>query len=206
MKDRVKLIMSVKNLSPADFSEALQVQRSSISHILSGRNKPSLDFMLKITEAYPDLSLDWLMKGEGPMFKRQVEASKDVYKPKSTEKLPLDLFEDDEVLQAQAEQLKKIAKKEPLEASLSTTNEQQAELPAEAAQKRQKTSEKIAEKLANPPLATENTVLAEEAVQQSEADHRVLSAKQLPSEKTLVAWMAIYSDNSFKMYYPQEKD
>ncbi|MBN2237873.1 MAG: helix-turn-helix transcriptional regulator [Bacteroidales bacterium] len=68
MIKRIKTLISVKNLSPSQFADKLGVQRSSISHILSGRNKPSLDFVLKIVEIYPKISLDWLLKGQGEMF------------------------------------------------------------------------------------------------------------------------------------------
>jgi len=68
MIDRVKLLMSVQNLSPAQLATTIGVQRSGISHILSGRNKPSLDFVLKVLESFPKLSEKWLLKGEGEMF------------------------------------------------------------------------------------------------------------------------------------------
>ncbi len=51
--------------SASSFAEKIGVQRSSISHILSGRNKPSLDFILKILSAYPEVDLYWLFNGKG---------------------------------------------------------------------------------------------------------------------------------------------
>jgi len=68
MIKRIKSLISVKNLSPSQFADLLGVQRSNISHILSGRNKPSLDFILKITEHFPTVSVDWLLNGKGEMF------------------------------------------------------------------------------------------------------------------------------------------
>ena len=61
--------MSVKNLTSSDFAANIQVQRSGISHILSGRNKPSLDFVMKVLEAFPDVDEAWLLFGRGEMFK-----------------------------------------------------------------------------------------------------------------------------------------
>ena len=69
MIERVKLLMSVKNLSSSMLAEEIGVQRSGISHILSGRNKPSLDFVLKVLEHYPEVSESWLLSGNGEMFK-----------------------------------------------------------------------------------------------------------------------------------------
>jgi len=69
MIERVKLLLSVKNLSSAQLAEMIGVQRSGISHILSGRNKASLDFVLKVLDAFPELNEIWLLKGEGEMLK-----------------------------------------------------------------------------------------------------------------------------------------
>lgn len=51
--------------SASSFAEKIGVQRSSISHILSGRNKPSLDFVLKVLSSFPEVELYWLMNGKG---------------------------------------------------------------------------------------------------------------------------------------------
>ena len=47
------------------FADKIGVQRSSISHILSGRNKPSLDFILKVTNEFTDVDIYWLLNGKG---------------------------------------------------------------------------------------------------------------------------------------------
>ncbi len=67
-RDRIELLMKSYNLSPSQFADKTGIQRASVSHILSGRNKPSLEVMLKIYEAFPGLSMEWLMAGvgEGP--------------------------------------------------------------------------------------------------------------------------------------------
>ena len=71
MIDRIQLILKSKNLSPSQFADEIQVQRSSISHILSGRNKPSLDFVMKILSTYQEVNSDWLIFGKGQMVKQQ---------------------------------------------------------------------------------------------------------------------------------------
>lgn len=62
---RLQKIMDFYGESASSFAEKIGVQRSSISHILSGRNKPSLDFILKILSAYPEVDLYWLFNGKG---------------------------------------------------------------------------------------------------------------------------------------------
>ncbi len=62
------MVLKAKNISPAQLADDLGVQRSGISHILNGRNKPSLDFIQKLIRLYPDISMQWLLFGEGPMM------------------------------------------------------------------------------------------------------------------------------------------
>ena len=58
---RLKKILDYYGLSASAFAEVITVQRSSISHILSGRNKPSLEFITKVVNAFPDIDLLWLL-------------------------------------------------------------------------------------------------------------------------------------------------
>jgi len=63
MLERIKEIMLQKGFSPSAFADEIQVQRSSISHIINGRNKPSLELIQKIISAFPDIDIEWLMTG-----------------------------------------------------------------------------------------------------------------------------------------------
>lgn len=54
-------------IAPSAFADEIDIQRSSISHILSGRNNPSLDVVIKILSKYPEIKSDWLLTGKGPM-------------------------------------------------------------------------------------------------------------------------------------------
>ena len=69
MKERLLEFLKQENKSSAQFAEEIGVQASGISHILSGRNNPSLDFVLKMLEKYKFLSTDWLLFGKGSMYK-----------------------------------------------------------------------------------------------------------------------------------------
>ncbi|WP_346883407.1 helix-turn-helix transcriptional regulator [uncultured Algibacter sp.] len=62
---RLQKVIDYYGESASSFAEKIGVQRSSISHILSGRNKPSLDFILKILSAFPEVDLYWLFNGKG---------------------------------------------------------------------------------------------------------------------------------------------
>ena len=63
--NRLKIILENHQLTASLFADKIGVQRSSISHILSGRNKPSLDFILKVTKAFSDVDIYWLLNGKG---------------------------------------------------------------------------------------------------------------------------------------------
>ncbi len=76
MIQRIKSFIESQNLSSSGFANEIGVQRSSVSHILSGRNKPSLDFILKFKEHYPDLSFEWLLTGKGGMFAHEEKVAK----------------------------------------------------------------------------------------------------------------------------------
>lgn len=67
MKDRIAHIIRAQNLTAAEFALRLGIQPSNISHLLSGRNNPSLDFVKKLKETFPEYSLDWIVFGRGPM-------------------------------------------------------------------------------------------------------------------------------------------
>ncbi len=70
MKDRIIKFLSQEGLSATKFADEIGVQRSSVSHILSGRNNPSFEFIQKFLSRYKNLSADWLLLGTGSMYKK----------------------------------------------------------------------------------------------------------------------------------------
>lgn len=89
-EDFIKRLQKVINYygeTASSFAEKIGVQRSSISHILSGRNKPSLDFILKILSSFPEVDLYWLFNGKGtfPSDEKPIDIQKEI---------PLPLIED----------------------------------------------------------------------------------------------------------------
>ncbi|MBT8279495.1 MAG: helix-turn-helix transcriptional regulator [Bacteroidia bacterium] len=77
---RLQKIMEFHGLSASAFADKIGVQRSSISHILSGRNKPSLEFVMKVLSSFQDVDLYWLLNGKGsfPIVSNQTEIKKDL--------------------------------------------------------------------------------------------------------------------------------
>lgn len=68
---KINDIIAYSEMSISEFADAIDVQRSSISHIQSGRNKPSLDFLLKIKQRFPNISWNWLLEDQGSMLEEE---------------------------------------------------------------------------------------------------------------------------------------
>jgi transcriptional regulator with XRE-family HTH domain len=81
MIERILEILKIKNLTPAQFADLIGVQRSSISHLISGRNKPSLEFIQKILKAFPDINSDWILSGKGPFINRENGMNEEITPP-----------------------------------------------------------------------------------------------------------------------------
>lgn len=100
---RLEIILDYYSLNASSFADKIGVQRSSLSHLLSGRNKPSLDFILKILEVFPDVDLYWILNGKGnfpknaELFDKKENNVEPVVKqnsptPSNTEIIPENLF------------------------------------------------------------------------------------------------------------------
>lgn len=69
MNKRIQQFLEIENLSPSKLADMLGLQRSGISHILAGRNKPSYDFILKFLRTFPNINPDWLLMGKGKIYR-----------------------------------------------------------------------------------------------------------------------------------------
>lgn len=95
LNERISKIIEYSGYTSSEFADEIDVQRSSVSHITSGRNKPSLEFIIKIKSRFPEILWDWLVNGDGEMLKSDLpdknnEEITESEKPKPTS-LP-DLF------------------------------------------------------------------------------------------------------------------
>lgn len=68
MNDRIALLIKAKNITPSQLADELGIQRSGVSHIMNNRNKPSLEFIQRLLKKYPDISMKWILFGEGQMM------------------------------------------------------------------------------------------------------------------------------------------
>lgn len=68
MINRINLILRAKNITAKQFAEEIGIQPSGMSHIMSGRNNPSLEFVSKVIRRYPEIDANWLLLGKGEMY------------------------------------------------------------------------------------------------------------------------------------------
>lgn len=68
MKERIEKILKFEQLTASRFADIIDVQRSNVSHILSGRNNPGLDFIQKILSKFTNINAEWLLLGKGEMY------------------------------------------------------------------------------------------------------------------------------------------
>lgn len=72
MNNRLQQFLELENITPARLADTLGVQRSGISHILSGRNKPGYDFIIKLLSKFPHINSEWLLMGNGKPYKEML--------------------------------------------------------------------------------------------------------------------------------------
>lgn len=75
IKDRIKIIMERENMASGTFAESIGIQQSTLSHILNGRNNPSLDVIMKVHQKYSYINIEWLLYGQGNMSEQRVSAT-----------------------------------------------------------------------------------------------------------------------------------
>lgn len=71
MKERLNEIIEKKGLTATRFAAMINANPSAVSHLLKGRNKPGYDLIVNIAEAFPDISMDWLLTGKGSIYGEQ---------------------------------------------------------------------------------------------------------------------------------------
>ncbi|MFT4680666.1 MAG: transcriptional regulator with XRE-family HTH domain [Granulosicoccus sp.] len=84
--NRIQELVAKLNLKPSSFASKIAVSPSILSHVLNGRNKASLDLILKIHEAFPEVDLEWLLTGNSTLKVDEVqktESTKSRNQPKS---------------------------------------------------------------------------------------------------------------------------
>ena len=77
ISSRLKEILNNQSINASEFAKRINVQRSSISHILNGRNKPSLEIVTKICKEFPEIDVEWLIFGKDKQNPSPTSTSKE---------------------------------------------------------------------------------------------------------------------------------
>ncbi|HOH85039.1 MAG TPA: helix-turn-helix domain-containing protein [Bacteroidales bacterium] len=191
MVDRILLVLKIKNLTPSKFADEIGIQRSSMSHIMSGRNMPSLDLITKILGRYPDINSDWLVKGEGPMTKTfQIDLFDQAAENKTPEATPKP--KDDQPV---TEPVNDIKKEDVVEKS----EENQLKTPVKETER---VDIKPVEPVIQVPLQEEEKP-AEKNTEQKASIGQAENTMALPANEPAIEKIVIfYKNRTFKEYYP----
>ncbi len=222
MVDRIKQVMDYEQMSPTAFADKININRSSLTHIFSGRNQPSLDVAKKILTAFPEISTEWLIMGMGEMLQPVPEVEEKTVTVKTVDNMQqTDLFSgtedeytapgEESVEENVQEQEQEEAEPEAGTPGVETTK---VEVPAA---KRYVTPEPAAPKEAEEvveeiPAAespkpepvsrpTRGRARASESHIQAAGQRRDRISNS-PSDKKLVKIVFFYDDRSFEEYRP----
>lgn len=95
MNRRLQQFLELESLTPSRLADILGIQRSGISHILSGRNKPGYDFLYKFLQKFPQINAEWLITGKGKPYKENISPTLQVATKNETDTDPVLQFEPD---------------------------------------------------------------------------------------------------------------
>ncbi len=214
MVTRILQILKEENLTASQFADIIDVQRSSMSHILSGRNNPSLDFVHKILKAFPNINTDWLMFGTGTMYNQKIGTDSNVKansstsieapanQPKSSNSVEtLDLFGD---LTPQHTKNETIINSESIVSEgENVQNVVHSEDAAIYGIKNTK-SENYTQKQADLTRSESNISSTPEEMPEISNSPKVIQKASL-EDKEIDRIVIFYSDNTFSMYKPEKR-
>ncbi len=94
MNSRLQQFLTLENLTSARFADIMNIQRSNVSHLLSGRNKPSWDFIQRFAVKFPNVSTEWLLFGKGKPYKEANSGQNEQNSPINSTSTPIvdDIF------------------------------------------------------------------------------------------------------------------
>lgn len=211
--------MEYEQMSPTAFADKININRSSLTHIFSGRNQPSLDVAKKILTAFPEISTEWLIMGMGDMLQPVPEEVEKPVTVKTVDNMQqTDLFsgtEDDIEVSVEAEEPASVEPVEPESQPDSKSDSEPEPEPAPVVAQEEKEEKKI-----SPKEKVEEESSVEEPVKpepvtrptrgrgrSSESNFSTSSPRRdrisnSPSDKKLVKIVFFYEDRSFEEYRP----
>ena len=207
MVERINLLLKAKNVTARQFAEEIGIQPSGMSHIMSGRNNPSLDFVMKVVKRWPEVNINWLMLGKGEMYasvplnaqEQEGHSVKQVEERHGVEQY--DLFNQQELSTASQPQhvASPVIEQKPqpeLESNTPPMREPVARQP-----KPEPLPPTLSPSTVEEAMAPRDAQPSENAVETPRTASTVLQTPQ--KKKKVVKMIVVYDDHSFTEYYPE---
>ena len=208
MIERINLLLKAKNITARQFAEEIGIQPSGMSHIMSGRNNPSLDFVMKVVRRWPEVNINWLMLGKGEMYasvplNAQGQEHRDEEPAMGRhEQEQYDLFAQPEPptppkpREEPRVEAKPVAQYEPVVEERTALQEPAPRWPM---------AEPVEPTMPTPPVVEETVrPTAQPAENGVEAPLSAPAAVQpTQKKKKVVKMIVVYDDHSFAEYYPE---
>lgn len=153
MKERIELLLQIQNMSPSQFADEIGVQRSVVSHVLSGRNNPSLEFVTKTLLRFQEIRPEWMLFGSGSMMKMASDRTPIIEEPQIIAER--NLFSEES--SPEPTRLKASDAVSDVESPVSRLATEESEIPP--ANTRQPLSNKEPSNTGKPLVALENSLL-----------------------------------------------
>ena len=193
MIDRINLILKAKNITSKQFAEEIGVQASNMSHIMTGRHRPSLDFVMKVVNRYPEIDIKWLTLGVGQMYAPTYAAA-----PAAPPVVH-------ETVGGQASLFEEVAPVHPYEET--------EEVPMADAVSAEEVAPVVPPAAVTAPVEEPAAKVADEAAPEVEVQRdenrkfesvkTVASVQHNVEGKRIVKMIILYDDHSFSEYYPE---
>lgn len=213
MIERINLLLKAKNITARQFADEIGIQPSGMSHILSGRNNPSLDFVMKVVKRWPEVNINWLMLGNGEMY-GTVPLSVQPSSPNVNTKDDLsdnqpDLFSQPEsVLSDTVVSPQSTANENPIFSVPKDDDTLQAILKEEPAESHNAENpvpniDPIVNKPSVPSSIDSIPITAVECKQDTTPSNISIAPVSKNSPKKIQKIVVLYDDHSFAEYYPE---
>lgn len=184
-------MLQAKNITARQFAEEIGIQPSGMSHILSGRNNPSLDFVMKVIRRWPEININWLMFGKGEMFSGVSQPSVQESFPATVVQRPSNVPQTESTLTDPFPPASSVQSDPDL---FSLVEEPQSEvIPTQF-------SESVQKGPTTPPMPARNAQLNEN--RPGESDKPSGPVQSNIGQKRVVKMIVLYDDHTFSEYRP----
>jgi plasmid maintenance system antidote protein VapI len=199
--------MEAEGLTNSKFASILGIQRSNVTHIIDGRNKPSLSFIEKLIAKFPYVNIEWLITGNGEMYKQneiseQKSKQQTVNSPTLFPEIDVMQTTDNQTNQISNAQLKDLNTQQVQEPELESKSEQIVEQKSESEQTEIETKEEIESIEKTEKIIESELEIKTETKKEAPSFQNTEDNKSIENEREIECVLIFHSDKTFKYYKP----